>query len=90
MVGISRVTLWRMVRDGNFPVPCRIGPITVRWRADEVETWMKALPLANARLIPNAKLAETEGYAANQQKREYPEAAWYIATTSNNRKRQRG
>ena len=42
MIGISRTTLWRMVRAGTFPQPVRV---TTRSRAfilEAVEAWMKA------------------------------------------------
>ncbi len=44
--GLSRVTIWRRVRDGDFPSPIRLGgPKTraVGWRRSEIEDWLKAL-----------------------------------------------
>ena len=32
MIGVSRGTLWRMVRAGLFPPPIRVGLRAVRWR----------------------------------------------------------
>lgn len=31
LLGISRATFWRRVKDGTFPQPIRIGGVT-RWR----------------------------------------------------------
>ena len=70
MVGISRTTLWRLVRDGTFPNPLKISSMTRRWPASEVEAWMRSLSPAKPELIPNAKLAETEGNTVKQQKRQ--------------------
>jgi predicted DNA-binding transcriptional regulator AlpA len=44
MIGVSRTTLWRMVREGSFPNPVQI---TARdngargYLLDAVETWMR-------------------------------------------------
>jgi predicted DNA-binding transcriptional regulator AlpA len=68
MIGISRTTLWRMVHNGMFPFPLKIGSMSRRWSSLEVEAWMRALQPANAQVIPNAELAETESNTINQKK----------------------
>lgn len=35
MLGMSRATFWRRVKDGTFPQPIRIGGMT-RWRQDKL------------------------------------------------------
>ena len=35
MLGMSRATFWRRVKDGTFPQPIRIGGVT-RWRHDKL------------------------------------------------------
>ena len=35
LLGISRATFWRRVKDGTFPQPIRIGGIT-RWKRSEL------------------------------------------------------
>lgn len=35
MLGISRATFWRRVKDGTFPRPVRIAGVT-RWRHDKL------------------------------------------------------
>ena len=47
--GLSRSAIYRLIRTGKFPVPVKIagglrGP--VRWRLDEIEAWLEALPRA--------------------------------------------
>jgi prophage regulatory protein len=42
MIGVSRTTLWRMVRDGLFPSPIRITTRNRGYVLDDVEAWMRA------------------------------------------------
>ena len=43
MIGVSRTTLWRMVREGVFPPPVRITKDRRRgYLLDSVEAWMRA------------------------------------------------
>jgi prophage regulatory protein len=42
MIGVSRTTLWRMVRAGTFPRPVRITERNCGFVLDTVEAWMKA------------------------------------------------
>lgn len=39
IVNASAPTLWRWVRDGEFPPPIKIGPRLVAWRAEDVRAW---------------------------------------------------
>lgn len=43
-LGISRITGWRMVRDGDFPAPKRISPGITGWTEAEVAQWLDARP----------------------------------------------
>ena len=43
MIGISRTSLWRYVRDDDFPAPLRLGgerSRAVGWRRADVEQWL--------------------------------------------------
>ena len=40
LVPLHRVTLWRMILDGAFPAPLRIGKRAIAWRADDVKAWL--------------------------------------------------
>ena len=49
LIGLSRTSLWRRVRDGDFPAPVRLGgegSRAVGWRRADVERWLEALPKA--------------------------------------------
>jgi prophage regulatory protein len=41
MIGVSRTTLWRMVRAGLFPQPVRITKRNTGYIFDDVEGWMR-------------------------------------------------
>ena len=47
--GLSRTTLWRRVKAGDFPPPIRLGgpeSRAVGWRRSEIETWINNRPAA--------------------------------------------
>ena len=49
LVNMSRATVWRRVRDDQFPHPVRLGGANSRavgWRRSEVEAWIAALQAA--------------------------------------------
>ena len=39
-VPIGRSTLWGWVREGRFPKPIKLGPMTSCWIASEVDAWV--------------------------------------------------
>lgn len=43
-VGVSRATLWRMERTGNFPRSRRISKNAVGWFEREIEAWLQSRP----------------------------------------------
>ena len=42
LCGISCSALYRKMRAGEFPEPLAVGPHSVRWRSDEVESWIES------------------------------------------------
>lgn len=44
--GLSRSAIYRLMRDGAFPEPLRIGPRAVRWPQSEIERWIATRPRA--------------------------------------------
>jgi hypothetical protein len=42
MIGVSRTTLWRMVRAGHFPRPVCITERNRGYLLESVEAWMRA------------------------------------------------
>ena len=44
--GLSRSTIYRLMREDRFPLPIRVGPRAVRWSLAELEAWVAAQPRA--------------------------------------------
>ena len=43
---IGRSALYRNMRQGDFPLPIKIGPRAVRWRESEIEAYLASRPRA--------------------------------------------
>lgn len=43
-VGLSKSTIYQMIRSGTFPEPIKLAPKTVGWRVNEVEAWLANRP----------------------------------------------
>lgn len=41
MMGISRVTMWRLEQEGKAPKRVQIGENSVGWLRHEIEAWIK-------------------------------------------------
>ena len=46
LLSISRATLHRFRRQGEFPEPVQLGPNMVGWLASDVDAWVEARRLA--------------------------------------------
>lgn len=44
VTGLSRTTIWRLERAGNFPRRLRLSANSVGWSSEEVAAWLEALP----------------------------------------------
>ena len=42
--GLSRTTLWRLERQGDFPERVRLGLNSVGWREEEIARWIDTRP----------------------------------------------
>ena len=50
ITGLSRTTIWRRVRSGDFPAPVRLGSLATRsvgWRESEIRKWIESRPVFN-------------------------------------------
>jgi prophage regulatory protein len=52
LTGLSRVTIWRMERDGNFPRRVEISPRRIGWIKSELDEWAANRPRVEAIILP--------------------------------------
>ena len=46
ITGMSRSSIYRLMQEGDFPRPVRIGPAAVRWKASDIMAWIESRPVA--------------------------------------------
>jgi predicted DNA-binding transcriptional regulator AlpA len=44
ITGLSRTTIWRLERRGQFPQRIRLSRNTVGWRLEEIRDWIESRP----------------------------------------------
>ena len=42
--GLSKSTLYRLIKQGSFPPPLQLAARAVRWRSDEIDEWLSNRP----------------------------------------------
>ncbi len=42
MIGLSRSTIWKLLSEGQFPNPIRLGSRSIAWRVKDVEEWLQS------------------------------------------------
>ncbi len=52
LVGLQKSTVYRLIREGQFPAPLRIGPRTSRWVESSVLTWIQERIASGGALPP--------------------------------------
>ncbi len=48
ITGLARSSIYRLMGQGAFPRPVRVGPNAVRWRKSDVIAWMASRPTAGS------------------------------------------
>lgn len=43
ITGLSRATIYRLIKQGIFPKPLRIAPGRVAWKPSDIRDWMEQL-----------------------------------------------
>ena len=55
MTGLSRSSIYRLMRTQAFPVAVKVGPAAVRWKESDITNWLESRPLATGESgSPNA------------------------------------
>ena len=44
--GLTRSTIYRLMRKNQFPIGFKVGPRATRWSAKEIESWLATRPRA--------------------------------------------
>jgi prophage regulatory protein len=42
--GLGRSTIYRLIANGSFPAPVRLGPRAVGWRWSDLDRWTNSRP----------------------------------------------
>ena len=60
-VQLTTSSIYRLMREGLFPTPLKIGPSAVRWRSDELKAWIDARPRAEGEVRYNLSDIDSAG-----------------------------
>ena len=52
ITGLSRSSIYRLMQDGEFPRPVKVGPAAVRWRTSDITVWLESRPVARGEFEP--------------------------------------
>lgn len=44
LIGMHRVSIYRLIRGGKFPQPLKVTERAVRWRESDIAAWQDGLP----------------------------------------------
>ncbi len=50
LTGLSRASVYRLISEGEFPRPVRVSATAVRWKASDIDAWIKSRPLSTSEL----------------------------------------
>ena len=48
ITGMSRSSIYRLMQEGEFPRPVRVGPAAVRWKTSNITDWIESRPVATS------------------------------------------
>ena len=43
LIPVSRSTWWAGIKDGRYPVPCKLGPGVTAWRVEDIRALIEKL-----------------------------------------------
>lgn len=50
LTGLSRASIYRLMRSGRFPASVKVSDTAVRWRASDIAAWIGSRPAAESSL----------------------------------------
>ena len=50
LTGLSRASIYRLMRSGRFPLPVRVSATAVRWKASDITIRIESRPVAESEL----------------------------------------
>ena len=48
ITGMSRSSIYRLMKSGEFPPRVKVGPAAVRWRESDITAWVESRPEARS------------------------------------------
>ena len=54
LTGLSRASIYRLMRGGRFPPSVKVSTTAVRWKESEITTWIQSRPVAVATVDVNS------------------------------------
>ena len=50
MTGYSRSSVYRLMKDSDFPIPLKMGRGSIRWHESEIDAWIDSRPRADVQV----------------------------------------
>jgi len=57
---VTKVTIWRWVKLGEFPKPVKLGEATTAWKISEIEEWEAGLNYTKRSSLPPTRSSEKD------------------------------
>ncbi len=54
ITGMSRASIYRLMQQGDFPRPVKVGSTAVRWKESDIAAWIESRSVATSELGSNA------------------------------------
>ena len=61
LTGLSRASIYRLMRSGRFPASVKVSDTAVRWRASDITAWIESRPVAASELGSGTTARESSG-----------------------------
>ena len=67
LTGLSRSSIYELMREGEFPLPLQVGKRAVRWPESEIAAWLAERPRATGWLAEGPRQRESVPLPSNTQ-----------------------